>query len=356
MTKEKPISESLVCVTGGSGFIASHVVRELLERGYRVRTTVRDLAATDKSDHLRQLSEDIGQPLEIVEADLLVADSFDEAFKDCDYVCHVAAVAKLSAANPEQSIVAPSVEGTRNVLKSVVKAGTITRYVHTSSVAAVSPTGHHSDQIFNEDSWNDNATLKNNPYGLAKTKAEKLLWSFIEQLPEDKRFEAVSINPVLVAGPVYNQRHTRASPMVVRDLLVGAFPACRQFSFGIVDVREVAWAHAEAMTHKSPSKRYILCNESRWMVEISRTLAELYPHCKIPTSKLPNFLMYLLAIFDKRLSFANLRNLLGQATKFDNSRSVNELEVKYRPIRETLKDCCDSMIEKQLAKPRLRAL
>ena len=351
MTKKQP---ALVCVTGGSGFIASHIVQEMLSRGYRVRATARDLEDPLKVSHLQKMNQDFDGRLELFQADLFVDRSFDQAFEGCDFVVHVAAVAKLTASNPEQSILAPSIQGTQNVLESVARAGTVTRYIHTSSVAAVVPTNASPVTLYNEDSWNNDATLKNNPYGLAKTSAEKLIWTFLEGIDEAQRFEAIAINPVLVVGPVFSKRHLRASPTVIHDLLVGKFPACPQFSFGIVDVREVAYAHGEALTIENPEKRYLLSHESRWMVEIGRELARLFPKFKIPTSTLPNFVMYFMALFDKRLSFANLRNLLGKTTQLDNKRSVDGLNVRYRPIEETLKDCCDSMLNQGFAIPKNR--
>ncbi|MDF1665203.1 MAG: NAD-dependent epimerase/dehydratase family protein [Planctomycetota bacterium] len=353
MNSESSLSP-LVCVTGGSGFVAGHVICELLKRGFRVRATVRDLSIEDKVGHLTKMAAQSGGSLELFEADLLVERSFDAPFSNCDFIIHVAAVAKLAAADPMRDIVTPSIQGTQNVLDTIVRVGGVKRYIHTSSVAAVLPTHSKNEELYDERSWNEDATLKNNPYGLAKTGAEKLVWDFIDSLEDGKKFEAVAINPVLVVGPVLAKRHLRASPMVIHDLLVGKFPACPQFSFGIVDVREVAFAHAEALVLEKPERRFLLCNQSRWMVEIGQELAKLYPQFKIPTAKLPNFIMYFMAIFDKRLSFANLRSLLGKSTRIDNRRSIDRLKVNYRPIEETLKDCCDSMLEPGFANPKSR--
>lgn len=344
----------LVCVTGGSGFVAGHIILELLKRGLRVRATVRDLGKEDKVGHLLKIAETSKDQIQLFEADLLVEGSFDDAFSGCDFVIHVAAVAKLTSKNPERDILEPSVRGTQNVLESIVRVGGVRRYIHTSSIAAVLPTRTVNGALYNESSWNDDANLKNNPYGLAKTSAEKLVWSFVEALGDAEKFEAVSINPALVVGPVLAKRHLRASPMVIHDLFVGKFPACPRFSFGIVDAREVAFAHAEALFIEEPERRYLLCKESLWMVEIGRALAKLYPQFKIPTSQLPNFIMYFMAIFDKRLSFANLRILLGKATKIDNRRSIEQLKVEYRPLSETFKDCCDSMLDRGFATPKCR--
>lgn len=341
----------LVCVTGGSGFLAGHIILELLERGYRARATVRDLKNSEKVGHLLKMAEDSKGRLELFEADLLNEASFDEAFRACDFVIHVAAVAKLTAKSPQRDIVDPSVQGTQNILDSIQRVGGIQRYVHTSSIAAVLPTNTDDQTVYDEQSWNDDATLKSNPYGLAKTQAERRVWSFLEGLNESERFQAIAINPALIIGPVLAKRHLRASPMVIHDLLVGKFPACPQFSFGVVDVREVAKAHVEALTLEDPARRYILCHKSLWMIEIANELRKLYPQFRIPRFQLPNLFMYVMALFDKRLSFANLRSLLGRKTQLNNSLS-QQLKIRYRPVSESLKDCCDSMLDQGFAHPK----
>jgi dihydroflavonol-4-reductase len=126
-----PITESPVLVTGASGFIASHLVSQLLERGYRVRGSVRSLAKQKDIAHLRALPG--AERLELFEADLLKDAAFDEAARGCSYVMHTASPYALEAKDPQKDLVEPAVKGTRNVLASCKKAGTVKRVVLTSS-------------------------------------------------------------------------------------------------------------------------------------------------------------------------------------------------------------------------------
>src|SRR5580765_4206043 len=131
MRTDKP-----VCVTGASGFIAAHIVRELLERGYRVRGTVRSLRQPGKYTFLTQLPG-AADRLELVEADLLAPGSYDAAVAGCDVVMHTASPYLIDVKDPQRDLVDPAVKGTLNVLTSAKAAG-VGRVVLTSSMSAIS--------------------------------------------------------------------------------------------------------------------------------------------------------------------------------------------------------------------------
>ncbi len=347
----------LVCVTGASGFLGTHVVKAALARGLRVRGTVRDPGNAAKTAHLKAMAEELGAAdrLTLVAADLLTPGSFDEALAGCDGLAHVAAVARFSAPDPQRDIVDPSVEGVRNVYASAVKAGTVRAVVHTSSVAAIlryadARKGH----VFTEADWNTESQLHDDPYGYAKAVAERSAWDLQASVPEDSRFRLVTINPALILGHVYTQGHVRTSPTILRDLMVGTFPACPAMHFGVVDVEEVAMAHVEALLRPDAEGRYILCGEQGWLIDLSRRLAALYPDAKFPLRKLPKLLMYVASIFDKRVDKAMLDKLLDAEVRYDNTRSREGLGVVYRPLDDTLRATADSMVRGGWAKLRRR--
>lgn len=330
----------LYAVTGASGYIGSHVTRALLERGFTVRACVRDPSNAAKTAHLSALAEGLPGTLSFAQGNLLENGSYDAAFDGVTHVIHTAAAVMLAAKNPQVNIVDPSIKGTQNVLDSARAAGSVKRFVQTSSVAAVvqSP---EKGRVYSEADWNTTATVKTDPYGLAKAKAEQLAQRF----GDEHGLNPVFINPALVIGPVYTKAHVKASPSVVRDLACGSFPACPQMHFGLVDVRDVAQAHVEAALRAEVTGRHILSAESWWMQDMAKALKTMWPDRKIKTGKLPNVVLRIVALFDKRLSSAVLKNLLGRECNYDNQHSIDALDIQYRPVRDSLKDCVQSMLD-----------
>ncbi len=335
--------KELVCVTGASGYVGTHVARVLLARGYRVRAVVRDAEDPVKTSHLRAL-DGADEGLELASADLMVEGSHDEVVAGCPLVCHAAAAVRMTAKNPQRDIVDPAVKGTRWVLESVARAGDARRVVLTSSVAAIEdftrPNGHR----FTEDEWNDSASLVS-PYPLGKTLSERAAWEFVEGLEGDQRFELVSICPSYVLGPVLAEVHVRSSPTLIRDLLVRTFPACPQLKINYVDVREVAEAHVEALERPEAAGRYILSKDALWLQQMAQIVAPLFTDYPVPTGKLPNFVLYAAGLFDKRIGWGFLRRNLNREITFDGERVTRDLGVNYRPIEQTLEDTCRSLID-----------
>ena len=350
MSQGKPA----VCVTGASGYIGSHVVQTLLRRGYTVRATVRDPADEKKTAHLLAMAADAESAgaLALVAADLLQEGSFDQAVAGCELVCHVAASVKLRADDPRREILDPAVKGTANVLASVRRAGTVKRVVLTSSIAAIFDHTQPRDKVYTEADWNQGSTLGSEPYNLAKTEAERAAWHMHATLPEEERFELVVLNPVVVFGPLFTRGHGRSSPALMRDILARAIPACPRISLSMVDVRDVAEAHALALEKPEASGRYILHNEGRWMQEIARMIAPHFPAYKVPTGRLPDLAMYATALFDRRITFSWVRRNIGRAYNVDNRKSRDDLGLTYRPLEETVIDTCRSFIQLGLVKKR----
>lgn len=341
-----PLRGSVACVTGASGFIGTHMVRELLERGYTVRATVRDATNEAKTAHLRALPGATAAALSLHSANLLDEGAFDEVVAGCDVVFHVASAVFLTANDPQKDIVDPALIGTRNVFSAIAKAGTVKSVGLTSSIAAVMSVSPRPDHVYTEADWADDATLEIAPYPLAKRLAEKAAWAARDAQPEDQRYDMVVVNPVLVTGPVYAKVHVRSSPSVIRDLMRGSFKGCPNLGFGLVDVRDVVNALADGVEAGGKTGRYILYAENMWMQEIAQTIAKAFPERKVPTRTIPNFVMYFAAFFDKRLTWAFLKRNLGSQSKIDNSRVQAELGIELRDIRSSIRDTCQSFIDK----------
>jgi nucleoside-diphosphate-sugar epimerase len=334
-----------VCVTGAAGFIGSHVVQQLLSAGYDVRATVRDAKDDAKTAHLRALAKDSDGTLELVSADLMRPGAFDDAVKDCPYVCHVASSVRLSAPDPQRDIVDVAVHGTDNVLSSVEKAGDAYRVVVTSSIAAIVDETKPHDFLHDETCWNETSTVQQSPYPLSKTLAEKAAYARADALDDDARYGLVTINPTLVLGPVLAKSHGRSSPALIRDLISGKFPLIPNFHFGVVDVRDVAAAHVRGLERADARGRYLLNSEGAWLTDLAATVRRAYPDKKTPKYRMPNLMTYGVALFDKRLSFSFLRRNLGVAHRYDNAKSRRELGIEYRPPAETARDTAKSFVE-----------
>jgi len=332
-----------VLVTGASGFIAGHCVRELLEHGYDVRGTVRSLADPSRVEHLRRIAVRTGRGMEFVEADLAGDGGWDRAVEDCAAVWHVASPFPKGLPKHEDDLVRPAVDGTRRVLEACANAD-VKRVVITSSLAAVLYGRERpGSRVLSETDWSLPEVCE--PYPKSKTLAERAAWDFVASLPAAKRFELVAINPGLVLGPLLD-RDPGTSGEVVRRLLARDLPACPDLGWAVVDVRDVALAHRLAMeTPAAAGQRYCCAGDHAWMREMAAILAEEFSPrgYRVPTGRLPYWLLWIVARFDPavRLTLASV----GNKETITNEKIRRELGIVFRPLRETLIDMAESMIE-----------
>jgi nucleoside-diphosphate-sugar epimerase len=333
-----------VLVTGATGFVAGHCIRELLAHGYPVRGTVRNRRDPAKTAHL----DAMGPGLELVCADLERDDGWAAAVEGCGAVLHVASPFPAALPDDEAALVRPAVEGTRRVLRACARSrGAVRRVVVTSSLAAI-VYGHDraGERVFTEADWSNAERCA--PYQKSKTLAERLAWDFVAALPPDERFELTVVNPGFVIGPVLG-REVGTSGELVRKLLCRELPACPALGWAMVDVRDVASAHRLALeSPRAAGERYIAAGPHVWMQEAARILAaEFGPQgYRVPTRHLPYWILWLIARTDRTVRMS--LGYVGHRELVSNDKARRELGWDPRPPRDSLIDMARSLIDRQI--------
>jgi nucleoside-diphosphate-sugar epimerase len=338
---------SCVCVTGAAGFIAGHVIIDLLDDGHVVHATVRDLGDDAKRAHLDVLSERYSGKLELFEADLLEPGSLDAALEGCDALIHTATAVMLAAPDPQKQIIDVAVKGTENVLDSVARAPGVKRVVMTSSIAAIM-SYDQQDKTYTEDDWCTSDDIWLDPYGMGKTQSERLLWKFAAEHAD--RVQAVAINPSVVIGRPLAKHHIRSSLAFIRDLVGWTYPACVPMRLHLVDVGDVAKGHVRALTSdKAAGQRIIFSDRQMSILEISKVLSLKY---KTPARVLPKLVLYIAAFLDKRFSLRLARASANLRYEFRSNRPSELLGINLRNTEQSILEAAEAMVEKAWVKPR----
>ncbi len=337
-----------ILVTGGTGYIASWIIKILLEKGLDVRATVRDKSNIEKYKHLTDIAENSSGKLTIFEADLLKMDSFEKGMKDCELVFHTASPFMISGIkDAKKQLIEPALNGTRNVLNSAKKNPSVKRIVLTASV--VSMHGDAADMkktengIFTDKDWNTTSTETHRPYSYSKTIAEKEAWKIAET---QDQFDLVTVHPGFVLGPSLTKRKDSASIDFMISLLNGKLKTgVPDLTLGIVDIRDLAEVHFAAAFNPEAEGRYIASAGSAKMLELASILQKKYStKYKIPKMQLPKIMLYLFGPL-QGFSWKYVSRNIGLPLKFDNSKSINELGISYRPIEETILDHAEQIIK-----------
>lgn len=337
------VSSAPVLVTGGTGFVASHLVSRLLDRGATVHATVRDLTRTDRVERLRRLAEGRPGTLDLFEADLLDPGAFDDAMAGCRVVFHVASPFLMpeQIRDPRRDVLEPALLGTRHVLAGIERTPEVERLVLTSTVGAIfgdyADVREMKDQTLSEEYFNTTSTLENNPYHYAKTVAELEAWSAARA---QDRWSMVTINPGLVLGPALVPGSESGSLFLMNELFSGYFfYGAPNFSFTVADVRDVAEAHVRAAEVESATGRYVVARpEMVSMLTMSRIVRDHHrTRLVLPRHPVPDAAVRLLG---PRFGLTQdyIRKHLGIRFAVDNRRSVEELGVEYRAVEETVLD------------------
>ncbi len=343
-----------VLVTGGSGFIAAYCILQLLDAGYRVRTTVRSLKReADVRAMLKASGAEPGEALSFVAADLLDDAGWSEAVAGCDFVLHVASPFPSSQPKNEDDLIIPAREGALRVLRAARDAG-VKRVVMTSSFAAIHYGFASTNHLFTEEDWTDLNSSHLSAYVKSKTLAERAAWDFIAR--EGGALELTVINPGAVCGPVLGTDYS-SSIQIVQRLMDGAVPGCPRLFFSIVDVRDVADIHLRAMTNPAAKGQRFLAvaGDSMTFQQIALVLKRELGDAarRVTTRELPNWLVRLAALTDPSLS--QFLPELGKSWNASNAKARELLGWAPRSNEEAIVATAESLLQLGLLRQTRKA-
>jgi nucleoside-diphosphate-sugar epimerase len=331
-------------VTGGSGYIAGFLIRQLIGEGWNVRTTVRSLT---REPEVRGWLDVDDARLRFFAADLEHDAGWAEAVAGCTHVAHVASPFPLGVPGHPDELVVPARDGALRALRFARAAG-VKRFVLTSSMAAVAYGHGKGRDLYDEGDWTNLANPEVMPYPRSKTVAERAARDWVAAEGGDMEF--ASVNPAAVFGPLLSD-DLSTSIEVVKQLLEGRVPMCPDVGFGIIDVRDVADLHYRALTAEGiRDERFICSGPFLKFIDVAHILrANLGAQArKVPTRRMPGWLLKALAIFrpELRQVVAELGNVRGG----DSCHAIERLGWTMRPPEEAILATAHSLIERGIVK------
>lgn len=346
-----------VMITGANGYVASWVVKNLLEEGITVHAAVRNPKNTKKIQHLIDIAAHSKGEIKFFEADLLTPGAYKEAMEGCELVYHTASPFTLTIKDPQKELIDPAVKGTENVLNSANDVKSVKRVVLTSSCAAIYTdaidTVNAPGGILTEDVWNTTASLNYQPYSYSKTLAEQKAW---EMAKAQKQWDLVVMNPPAVMGPPLNAQNTTSESMNILKMLgdgqmkMGA----PKMGIGVVDIRDLAKAHYKAGFIPEASGRYIVSGHNTDFLEMGTILIPKFgDKFPLPKKALPKWLLMLFGPITNKLFTRNfIRNNVDIPWNADNSKVKKELGMTFRPLKETMEDSFQTLINEGILKAK----
>lgn len=333
-----------VLVSGGSGYIAGFLIRQLVAEGWTVHTTVRSLA---REAEVRKVLAVDNTRLKFFSADLMSDAGWDQAMAGCSHVVHVASPLPTGAIKHADELIVPAREGALRALRAAKTAG-VKRFVMTSSVAAIAYGRGRGEHHFTEADWTRSDAPGVTPYAMSKTLAERAARDWVAA--EGGGIEYCSINPSVVLGPVWSGDYS-ASVSVVKMLLNGRMGACPDIGFGVVDVRDVADLHVRAL--KAPDmagERFIASGRFMKIREVADILrAQLGDQArKVTTRNVPDWMVRLGALFNP-LAKAVVGEL-GSVRNQSPEHAKKVLGWATRPVEQSIVDTARSLLDQGLIK------
>ncbi|MBD77619.1 MAG: diaminohydroxyphosphoribosylaminopyrimidine deaminase [Crocinitomicaceae bacterium] len=342
-----------VMVTGANGYVASWLVKKLLDEGMTVHAVVRDPNNEKKIGHLKKAAENAKGKLTFFAGDLLKPGSYTEAMQGCELVYHTASPFTTTVKDPQKELIDPAVNGTVNVLSSANEVDSVKRVVVTSSCAAIytdaidtvnAPGGKLTEEV-----WNSTSSLDYQPYSYSKTLAEKKAW---EMEKAQVRWDLITINPSFVMGPALNPANTTSESINVLKMFGDGEMkmGVPKMGVGVVDVRDLAEVHYRAGYTPEAKGRYIASAHNTDFLEMSSVLIPKYgAKFPLPKRALPKWLLMIVGPMTNKLFTRRfLRNNVNVPWRADNSKIKRELEMNFKPLKETMEDSFQVLIDEEI--------
>jgi len=337
-----------VMVTGATGYVAGWIVKGLLDAGATVHAPVRNPDNPDKVKHLLEIAREAPGELKLFKADLLDMGSYAEAMQGCGVVFHTASPFSIDVKDPQKELIEPAVNGTKNVLEQANKTDSVTRVVLTSSCAAIY--GDNTDCAkaaggrVDESIWNTTSSLEHGAYSYSKTLAEQAAWKIAET---QDRWKLVVINPSLVIGPALQDRPTSESFNLVRQMGDGTMKSgAPRMGFGVIDVRDLAQAHLAAGFLPEAAGRHIISAHECDVFELSQELKGKFGDYPLPARALPKWLVWLVGpLAGGGITRTYVARNVNVPFRADNSKGKRELGLSYRPLRNSMEEMFQQMID-----------
>ncbi|MBK9533656.1 MAG: NAD-dependent epimerase/dehydratase family protein [Flavobacteriales bacterium] len=346
-----------VMVSGANGYVASWLVKRLLDDGLTVHAAVRNPNDEKKIAHLKEAAAKSSGQIKFFAGDLLKPGSYKAAMEGCELVYHTASPFTTTVKDPQKELIDPAVKGTENVLRSATEVDSVKRVVVTSSCAAIygdaidtvnAPGGKLTEEI-----WNTTSSLEYQPYSFSKTLAEKKAWELAKS--QDK-WDLVTVNMSLVMGPALNPGNTTSESINILKMLGGGEMkmGAPRMGVGLVDVRDVAEAHFKAGFTPTAKGRYITSAHSTDLLEMGKVLLPKYgDRFPLPTKALPKWLLMIIGPFTSKLfTRPFIRKNVDVPWNADNSKIKKELGMTFRPMKETMEDSFQNLIDEGILKAK----
>jgi nucleoside-diphosphate-sugar epimerase len=333
-------------VTGASGYLGSHVISELLSRGYSVIATVRD-KGSQGADYLEQMKS-LNYPgtLKIIQADFTRPGSYDDALSESDYLILTAANTTLGFSSKSDILegnVSDNIIATKNIIESIERSSRIKRIIYTSSMAAVLRSDVKDNYVYDENDWNNDEREGSDPYFYSKTRAEQMFVERYKNLTNGHGPELIRFNPSVIMGPFDVLSHQNTSISILRNLLKSSASGCPRLYYSIVDVRDLASVYVDALRNKSASGRYLIPGVSISLLGIAQIISRYFPEYKMPKRELKDAIVHSLTGHNTGLTTEYLDKFLGVEHQFNDGKLQRDFDRDYIPLEQTIKDSVSSI-------------